>query len=704
MPRRFGKLLLSLQGRVTLLIAAIAIGSVVSTAGLDLAFTAHKARWFLRERAKQDATVVTQFAAPQVGTGDASQLHDELGAIVARGGFVRFDVVDLANRYTYDALSGQVRLNGTPGALATRAIAAGGMVTEEADGLFHLALPGLYHGQPVVVVDLVVSLSLQPGRLVEMVGVALGTVLLLVAIFVPLGLLLARRIVLPLRRVTMAARRLREGDLTLDALPDEPGEIGELVTTLNGMVSHVRQDTSEIRRLAFVDTVTRLCNRERFRAILALALEAADAMPRALLLVDLDHFKAVNDVHGQLGGDQVLATVAQRLSEIVEAHGFTVRDPVAPFAPLPPALRLATMGRQAGDEFVVLLRGHRGAGELAALAAAFGAAGARAIELDGGTVELSASVGVVEFGSDCADASQLMRYADLATQAAKAAGRGRHVVFTPDLDQRARDRVVLEMEIRKAIGLKEFRVHYMLKVPLSGGECHGVEALVRWQHPRRGLLSPAAFIELAEESGLIVEIDRLVLDEACRQAAVWAKAGWPMAVAVNISRREFQRPDFVDAVLSTLERHDLDPALLELEMTESMAMGNPTRVAAIVTQLRAVGIRFAIDDFGTGYSNLGQLTTLSFDVLKIDQSFVRALGERADASMIIETIISLAQNLGVETVAEGVETAEQAAFLEGHGCTLGQGYYFGRPMPPEDVERLFLPERMPSAGRTGAAA
>jgi len=396
-------------------------------------------------------------------------------------------------------------------------------------------------------------------------------------------------------------------------------------------------------------------------------------------VLDVDGFKFVNDSLGHQAGDELIRTVARSLAGRLRAS-----DAIA---------------RLGGDEFAVLLRGADADVADAVAGELIGTLRELALEAGEKTIRVTASGGIAAL-DDPTTAESVLAAADMAMYEAKRSGRDGYLQFTPDLDQRSRDRLILEMELRKAILAREFRVFYMPQVSLAGGLCRAVEALVRWEHPRRGLLAPAAFLELAEETGLLVQIDRIVLDEACRQLAEWRGRGLRMMVAVNVSPSEFQRSDFVDGVLSALERHNVEPTCLELELTESIAMASPARVAAIVTQLRAVGIRFALDDFGTGYSNLGHLTTLSFDTLKIDRSFTKALSEveRADAEMIIETILSLARNLGVITVAEGVETLDQVNWLRRNGCAVGQGYYFGAPMPAADFERSFLDQSLARAG------
>jgi predicted signal transduction protein with EAL and GGDEF domain len=700
--RRLVQFARSIQGRLTSLVVIIVTAAVISTGAVDFFARASRMRESIRETTAHDAQIVAAIAADRLGRGRIVEFQSQLAALVRDQDFTRFNVVDPAHGVTYVGTEGGKALPFAPREpLVEEAALSRRKVARDRDGAFHVLVPAIEDGKVLAVVDVIVPTSLSGEKVAEMLAVTAASGLVLIAVFVPFGLLVAQGIALPLRRITACARRIHEGDFDLEPLPAAMGEIGDLSAALNEMVVNLRNDTAEIRRLAFTDVVTGLANRERFRSTLAYALRvgAGDDIRRAVIFIDLDHFKQINDAFGHNHGDATLALTGERLREVVTSFGYELMRAEEFKSSTRPDERLALVSRHASDQFAVFLRNHRGEGELAQLGRSICDAAKQAIEVDGSSVELGASVGIVDFRVGVSDPSEIMRFADLAMFEAKAGGRNRFAFFTRELDLQLRERLLTEMELRKAAGLGELRVFYMPKVPMAGGEVCGAEALVRWQHPRHGLIAPAAFIEIAEESGLVVEIDRTVLDEACRQASEWARQGTPIAVAVNVSAVEFQRADFVDWVLTVLERHGLDPVLLEIELTESMAMANPRRVAAIITQLRAVGIRFAIDDFGTGYSNLGHLTTLSFDVLKIDQSFIRALdeGQRADAEVIVETILSLANNLGVETVAEGVETAEQAAYLERQGCLTGQGYYYGKPMGPGEFERLFLDRRRTAA-------
>ena len=696
----------SIQGRLTSLVAIIVTAAVLSTAGLDLTLRADMFGDDIRGHALHDAELVSNTAIGRLHSGQIDEFQKAFVQVLGQRRFDRFNVIDPVAQTTYIGMEGARSQAGVaPDPLIARAVASRNVQTTDVHGRYRLVLPVVEGETVVALIDIVADATLPLGKLGEMLGAAGVVALLLIAFFVPLGLLLAQSIAKPLHAITAVARRVREGDLDMERLPASTGEIGDLSETLNEMVTHLRQDTTEIRRLAFTDTVTGLANRERFRSFIEAAIKhhAQTGVSRALFFIDLDHFKQVNDIYGHTQGDMVLSMIAQRFGEACLAQGFPPGDPTEKWVDLPREARISALARHAGDEFTVLVRNHQGRHELAALANAFCTAAKITLDLDGVSLALSASVGIFDFDDAVsATPSDLIRFADLAMYEAKRAGRDGHLLFTPDLDQRSRDRLILEMELRKAIRAGEFRVYYMPQVSLSGGLCRAVEALVRWEHPRRGLLLPGAFLELAQETGLLGQIDRFVLNEACRQIAEWRGRGLRMTVAVNVSPSDFHRPDFVDGTLSALERHAVEPGCVELELTESIAMASPARVAAIVTQLRAVGIRFALDDFGTAYSNLGHLTTLSFDTLKIDRSFTKALSEleRADAELIIETILSLARKLGVITVAEGVETPEQVAWLRQNGCAIGQGYYFGEPMTAGEFERLYFE---PNFARAGAA-
>jgi len=424
---------------------------------------------------------------------------------------------------------------------------------------------------------------------------------------------------------------------------------------------------------ALHDPLTRLPNRDLFTDRLTKALARARRSGRlvAVLFVDLDRFKVVNDSLGHRAGDELLLETAARLDGFLRAQD--------------------TVARFGGDEFTLLVEDLESTEAALALADRLVEAVACPVRLGARTVPLGLSVGLA-VGSGGEDADALLRDADAAMYRAKERGRGRVELFDQELRAEVLHRLEVEHELRLAGDRDELRVHYQPKVRLDTERIIGVEALVRWQHPTRGLLAPGAFIPVAEDTGLIVPVGRWVLREACRQAAAWRAAGADpeLTVSVNLSRRQLAEPDLVADVAAALADSGLAAGPLILEITETTVMSDLERSVAILNELRSLGVKLAIDDFGVGFSSLSQLTDLPpVDVLKIDKSFIdHVLAD--DHRAIVVAILSLANTLGLTAVAEGVEEPGQAAELTALGCELGQGYLFARPQPPEAVEALLL--------------
>lgn len=496
-------------------------------------------------------------------------------------------------------------------------------------------------------------------------------------IFLPLAALIVGRALRPVQTLTDAARLASSKNLDMRIDVKTGDELEVLANAFNRMFARLDGNLKRIHRLAYVDLVTELPNRERFRKeterVARKALE--DGTSGAVLFLDLDRFKRVNDSLGIGEGDRLLEMVGRRLSEVVRGCDMAMGHADEP----------AMVARLGGDEFTVLLPRVEDSADAARVANKLVDAIRMPFEISGHHVFLGVSVGVAVFPQDGADPETLMRHADLAMAHAKRAGGSSAQFFEPTMNQSAFERLVLENELRDAVQQDQLVIYYQPKVLMKDGTCAGAEALVRWQHPTAGLLSPGAFIEAAEECGLIGEIGDWVLRAACREAAAWRRKGLEIPVAVNVSAMQFERDGFSDSVLAALEDADLPPHLLELELTESIAMENPERVIEQVQPLREKGVNFAIDDFGTGHSSLSYLTRMPFDVFKIDQSFVRDMATDPHARIVVETILAMAKSLKLETVAEGVETAEQMNMLRAQGATLAQGFLFGRPMPSEDL-------------------
>jgi diguanylate cyclase (GGDEF)-like protein len=468
--------------------------------------------------------------------------------------------------------------------------------------------------------------------------------------------------------VTGAARRIAKGDFDFEFEETAKGEVGELQSAFSHMKTALRDHIVENERLAYTDTVTGLPNRPAFRRAIERMLDGK-ATCGAVLFLDLDRFKKVNDTLGHNTGDQLLSLVSTRLQGFLTGYH-------APQAPV--------VARLGGDEFTVLLPGvdSRDGAEL--LSAQIVELLSEPFILDGQEIVLGASVGITMFPDDGIDSDKLLRNADLAMYAAKESGRQTVRVYSPELEQAAVRRVTLEAELRKAISNQEFEVFYQPKVSCRDGRVVGAEALVRWRHPERGLLTPAAFLTVAEEAGLIADLSWQVLKQAVSEAMHLSTTGSPIAIAVNVSARQLEQLDFTDRVARILDESRLKPSLLELELTESIAMRHPERVIERITPLKERGVRFAIDDFGTGYSSLSYLTRLPLDTVKIDRSFVRAARDSANDKALVTMILRMAEDLNFETVAEGVESEEDFDFVREHGASMAQGFLFSPALPHRD--------------------
>jgi diguanylate cyclase (GGDEF)-like protein len=423
-------------------------------------------------------------------------------------------------------------------------------------------------------------------------------------------------------------------------------------------VSERRRAELQIAHLAHHDVLTGLPNRIAFNAHLESMLgEAARAGGGfAVLCIDLDRFKEVNDVFGHATGDELLREVAARLQT---------------------AARDAFLARLGGDEFTVILAGADHQARAGKLADALQAALADEIEVGSHTVRSGITIGIALYPTDGNDAHTLLGNADAALYRGKGEGRGSIRYFEAEMDTRLRDRRMLQQELRLAVERQELRLYYQPQA-LIDGQIIGFEALVRWQHPGRGMVQPGLFIPEAEESGLIVPIGEWVLREACREAASWPN---PLQVAVNLSPVQFQHGDLPKVIHEVLLETGLAPARLELEITEGVLVGDFARAVSILRRLKALGVRIAMDDFGTGYSSLSYLQAFPFDKIKIDQTFVAKLQSNPQSEAIVRAVIGLGHGLNLPVVAEGVETRDQNAFLAREACDQVQGFLIGRPAP-----------------------
>jgi diguanylate cyclase (GGDEF)-like protein len=479
----------------------------------------------------------------------------------------------------------------------------------------------------------------------------------------------AGRITQPLARLDEAAGRLASGEHVQVRVRGED-ELARLANSFNEMVGKIAEREQRITQLAFKDTLTGLPNRSMFQQALEHYFAAAEAKGNlfALHCLDLDQFKVINDTLGHPAGDALLVETARRLQQAARGH---------------------FVARLGGDEFVVLQTvDDRDA--IDRLAREILATIVQPLSVDGNEFVPSTSIGIAIAPEDGEDGGTLLRNADLALYRAKEAGRGTYAFFEQSLNERAQQRRQLESDLRLALERGEFELYYQPLFDLEQNRICSFEALLRWRHPKRGIVSPVEFVSVAEDTGLIVPIGAWVIREACARAACWPEG---IRVAVNVSAVQFHRGALHETILRGLADSGLTPNRLEVEITESIFLDGGETTLRLLHALRALGVRIALDDFGTGYSSLSYLQSFPFDKLKIDRSFIQNLLTRDGAIAIVHAITELANALGIETTAEGVEETAQLMELRSHGCSSVQGYLFSEPMSASDVERLFEEKR-----------
>jgi len=655
----------------------------------------------LREMSREGLLTRGQTLSSQLAEAATNPLYfldlAKLGEL-ARAALRQPDVVyvvihDADGQVVHDG-SGDIPAFGQPmsDTMAYEALAATGVHAQWSDKLLDVASPIRIGGQRIGGVRVGLSRDAATRRESEMLvplgerlqaasNEHLGWILTLLAALGMIALaamwLLQRRVVQPIQGLAEAASRIEQGryaDVRVQS--DRQDEIGELVRAFSRMSESVARHDRDIRRMAYTDSLTGLSNRLAFREALDERLMTLQATSGelALLFVDLDDFKRINDTLGHEAGDEVLGQLSMRLRMAVERLGGTG----------------AEIARFGGDEFIVLFMAEDIRTSSGQLAESIIEEIQRPLVLRGRQVFLGASVGITLFPFDASGAGPLLKNADIAMYQAKVAGKGCYRFYSKAMDQAVERRVQLEEELRGAWDRGELRVHYQPIYRLADRRLLGAEALCRWQHPRLGVVPPSVFIEVAEQSGLIEALGRNVLLQACRDAAQWSQPGQePPFVSVNISPRQLRTGDLPDVVASALAATGMQPRQLHVELTETAVLGDEVQASALLSRLRATGVKVWLDDFGTGFSGLSHLRRVPVDGVKIDRSFVADVLRDPDDLALTSAIIAMAHSLGITVVAEGIEAEGQYEILRERGCDQGQGFWLGRPMPAAEILRSF---------------
>jgi len=647
-------------------------------------------------------SVIARSLEKQFQYFDLSEIEEILASVRSKKDVLQITLVDRDRTFYLDgnpATSGVLAFYDNP--MQVQSIKEGKTIHSVGDTVITVAEPLVQSGATL---GSVLIKYRNPGiaeTVIPIIKSKLGVIIPILVLGLMVAAALVSQITRPLRVLAERARSFSAGDMDQEFKVSGAREIRLLGDAFSDMILKIRESIEQIHQLAYVDRVTQLPNREFFRKELTRAINKAkrQSTSGALLFVDLDGFKKVNDTLGHDLGDKLLQYFGERIAHTLRADdlvGFEGGKSNEDISVDEPDDGLEQTGkpkpvlaRLGGDEFTILLSEIREETDAASVARRIIEAVAKPFEIDGSLITIGASIGIATFPHDGFDYQTILKSADMAMYQAKDEGKNTFRYFSAELNDRASNRMQIECDLRVALEVgDQLELYYQPKIDCENGRPKSVEALVRWNHPKNGMIPPLDFIKIAEETGLILPLGEWVLNNACQQLAKFQKREMDISVAVNISTPQFEHPDFIQLVKKIVKSTGVDPLMLELEITESLAMSDPDKALKNINNLKKIGVRFAIDDFGTGYSSLSQLSRLPFDVFKIDRSFVDALSNSDDdhGRVIVKTILAMAKSLNYETVAEGVEDFEQYEFLSKNGCDFAQGYLFARPMPVKDLE------------------
>ncbi|MCB1385796.1 MAG: EAL domain-containing protein [Nitratireductor sp.] len=717
MKQRLWAFLSGLHFRFLSLVAGLAVLILAAQLVTDTYIEMGKQRELGLNEAMGVASAVARGLEKDFGNFDPGEIETMMAALRSRGSIRSLSVIGRDHAVLYDGTheSGPQTAS-VIGRLHDQAVRSGLTAVDEGGPQIRVAEPILARAGAVGSVLIGIDMPGFWHTLVSSVRAKLSTMVPILIIGLLLAAKMISQITAPLRNLSRTAQAIAGGDFEQEAAGEGAREIRLLADSLNQMVRKVGSNIAQIYDLAYVDKVTQLPNREFFRREIAKSVSRVvrSGSSGALLFLDLDGFKKVNDTSGHEAGDKLLAEFARRITSLVREGDQVCHDPGTevrgPGDDTQEASRTNTFARLGGDEFTILLPEIREETDAATVARRILQSLTRPFVIDGRDVTIGVSIGIATFPRDGTDYKTLLKHSDMAMYQAKEEGRNTFRFFSEELNAMAGRKVAIESELRQAIYNDELELHYQPKVDGKTGAVAGLEGLIRWNHPRRGMVSPAEFLPIAEDSGLIQPLGNYVIETACKRINAFVRQGRRLPIAVNISMQQFNRSDFALTVMDILAQTGADASLLELEVTESMAMLDPALTAAHLQTLKAVGIRFAIDDFGTGHSNIAELSRLNFDDFKVDSSFVQQLGDAdGNGERIVRTIISMAHCLDYTTVAEGVETERQAELLKAAGCRVMQGFLFARPMAASEIDtwldgRTLAPVRVRQGSKNTARA